>query len=179
MLKTHNGQFDGSNEALLGVVGFLEACAPRMVELVEAAAQGALLEETLMKCLEVNDRLLKVLSDCDGDGSISENSSAVAAASSSTAASGCARAKSDLDVDLDDLLLDSTDEDYKNSTKIGAGKYDGPGKFEDPFGGKTDLLVPTPMKSDSSDFTIDDQEVAGKKDAGDDDFDAFLRERTS
>lgn len=52
-------------EALLGVIGFLEACAPRMVELVEAAAQGMLSEPVLMRCLEVNDRLTKMLSDLD------------------------------------------------------------------------------------------------------------------
>jgi len=54
------------DDALLTVVGFLEACAPRMIELVEAAAQGALSEQTLMQCLEVNDRLTKVLGDVDG-----------------------------------------------------------------------------------------------------------------
>lgn len=54
-----------NNEALLSVIGFLEACGPRMVELVEAAAQGALSEEVLMECLSVNDRLLKLLSDID------------------------------------------------------------------------------------------------------------------
>ena len=52
-------------EATLEIIGFLEACAPRMVELVEAAAQGALSEPVLMKCLEVNDRLTKNLSDID------------------------------------------------------------------------------------------------------------------
>ena len=54
-----------NNEALLSVIGFLEACGPRMVELVEVATQGALSEEVLMECLMVNDRLLKLLSDID------------------------------------------------------------------------------------------------------------------
>lgn len=53
------------DDNLLAVIGFLEACAPRMVELVEAAAQGALSENALMKCLEVNDRLTKQLEDVD------------------------------------------------------------------------------------------------------------------
>lgn len=53
------------DETLLSVIGFIEACAPRMVELVEAAAQGALSEHVLMKCLEVNDRLTKTLQDID------------------------------------------------------------------------------------------------------------------
>ena len=34
-----------TNEALLTVIGFLEACVPRMVELIEAAASGALKPE--------------------------------------------------------------------------------------------------------------------------------------
>jgi hypothetical protein len=54
-----------SSTALLDVVGFLEASAPRMVELVEVAAQGAVSDAVLMKCLDVNDRLTKALSDID------------------------------------------------------------------------------------------------------------------
>lgn len=50
---------------LLAVIGFLEACAPRMIELVEAAAQGALSEAVLIQCLDMNDRLTKDLSDLD------------------------------------------------------------------------------------------------------------------
>lgn len=48
------------------LVGFLEACAPRMVELVEAAAQGVLSEPVLMQCLEVNDRLIKCMKVIEG-----------------------------------------------------------------------------------------------------------------
>jgi hypothetical protein len=54
-----------NHEALLSVIGFLEACAPRMVELVEAAAQGALNGNVLETCLQVNDRLLKQLTEID------------------------------------------------------------------------------------------------------------------
>jgi hypothetical protein len=70
-------------EMLLATVGFLEACAPRMIELVEAAAQGALSEHVLVRCLEVNDKLQKLLDDVDrnppGEGA------AFAAAASSDA----------------------------------------------------------------------------------------------
>ena len=34
MVKEQNGKLDTTNEALLGVIGFLESCVPRMVELV-------------------------------------------------------------------------------------------------------------------------------------------------
>ncbi|GMH99608.1 hypothetical protein TrST_g10791 [Triparma strigata] len=53
----------GDDEALLSVVGFLEACAPRVQNLIQAGAEGILGEECFMKCLEVNDRLVAVLSD--------------------------------------------------------------------------------------------------------------------
>jgi hypothetical protein len=52
-------------DSLMGMIGYLEACAPRMVELVEAAAQGLLSEPVLMKCLDVNDRLTTMLSNID------------------------------------------------------------------------------------------------------------------
>ncbi|GAX16923.1 hypothetical protein FisN_5Hh300 [Fistulifera solaris] len=50
---------------VMSLIGFLEACAPRMVQLVEAAAQGFVSEPVLVKCLEVNDRLTKVMTDID------------------------------------------------------------------------------------------------------------------
>lgn len=50
---------------LLETIGFLEACSPRMVELVEAAAQGAVGEAVLMECLQINDRLAKCLTDIE------------------------------------------------------------------------------------------------------------------
>ena len=50
---------------IMSLIGFLEACSPRMVHLVEAAAQGFVSETVLVKCLEVNDRLTKVMADVD------------------------------------------------------------------------------------------------------------------
>jgi hypothetical protein len=72
--------------ALLDVVGFLEASAPRMVELVEVAAQGAVSDAVLMKCLDVNDRLTKALSDIDAFVTFVDNSSEAAAAAAAAAA---------------------------------------------------------------------------------------------
>lgn len=37
-----------NDDALLTIVGFLEACAPRLIELVEAASSGALSSETTL-----------------------------------------------------------------------------------------------------------------------------------
>eukprot|EP00588_Corethron_pennatum_P003824 CAMPEP_0194286742 /NCGR_PEP_ID=MMETSP0169-20130528/33187_1 /TAXON_ID=218684 /ORGANISM="Corethron pennatum, Strain L29A3" /LENGTH=182 /DNA_ID=CAMNT_0039033255 /DNA_START=142 /DNA_END=690 /DNA_ORIENTATION=- len=62
-----NTQPDSVNndEALLGVIGFLEACSPRMLDLIDAGTQGVLAEASFEKCLEVNDSLLRTLAECD------------------------------------------------------------------------------------------------------------------
>ena len=49
------------DETLADVVGFLEACQPRMVDLVEAGMQGLLGEELLMTALQLNDKLATTL----------------------------------------------------------------------------------------------------------------------
>ena len=51
------------DDALAEVVGFLEACRPRLAVLVEAGLSGALGDETLTLCLKVNDDLHKALQD--------------------------------------------------------------------------------------------------------------------
>lgn len=57
---TATSQID-EDESLLTIIGFLEACVPRVRELVEAGMTGALAEDTILKCLSVNDSLLQVL----------------------------------------------------------------------------------------------------------------------
>ena len=49
------------DESLMAVVGFLESCVPRVRDLVEAGMTGALEEDTVVKCLTVNDSLCQVL----------------------------------------------------------------------------------------------------------------------
>ena len=92
-----------NHEALLAVIGFLEACAPRMVELVEAAAQGALSGHVLEKCLAVNDRLLKQLQEID-------TIALTETAASTTAASAPVK-------DMAELLLDDDDDDDDHKAK--------------------------------------------------------------
>lgn len=68
MFKQNNYSVNSeSDEVMLQVFGFLKACQPRMIELVEAATQGALQEGTLMRCLEVNDLLTRSLDFKDVD----------------------------------------------------------------------------------------------------------------
>jgi len=50
---------------LLANIGFLEACVPRVRDLVEAGMTGALKEDTVVKCLAVNDELCQVLEFVD------------------------------------------------------------------------------------------------------------------
>ena len=71
--KMGNSNVFRTTNALYDIVGFLEACAPRMVELVEfcatqqttATTTAPLSDIVLMKALDVNDRLIKTLSDLD------------------------------------------------------------------------------------------------------------------
>ena len=86
-----------SSDAMLAVIGFLEACGPRMVELVEAAATGALSEDVFAEVLSVNDRLQKQLTDI-------ETAALTETPASTTAAS--AAAPSSVQEQFEDLLLD-------------------------------------------------------------------------
>lgn len=56
-----------NDEALSEVVGFLEACQERMIDLIEAGAQGLLTEELFEECLRVNDALARTL-EAERDG---------------------------------------------------------------------------------------------------------------
>jgi hypothetical protein len=57
---TSTSQID-QDESLLTIIGFLESCLPRVRELIEAGMTGGLAEDTLTKCLMVNDSLCQVL----------------------------------------------------------------------------------------------------------------------
>jgi hypothetical protein len=50
-----------TDPALAEVVGFLEACRVRMIELIEAGAMGLLDEDILEFCLKTNDVLNRTL----------------------------------------------------------------------------------------------------------------------
>ena len=96
-----------TSEAVRSVVGYLDACGPRMIELVTAcmSRENVLSEDVLGDVLGCNDRLQKLLSDVDTlllteaepRASTTEASPAAAAATTSAAA--------DLTNQFDDLLL--------------------------------------------------------------------------
>ena len=158
------------DEVLLAVIGFLEASVPRLVELIEAAAGGALGEETFGECLAVNDRLTAVLADVEkdpGERSVDREG-----------------ALDDADAAMKKLSVDD------GKPAAAAGKTAG---LDDPFGGG-EMLAPTAAVGDP--FAMShplgvgsapvsgnggtEAAVAGKPPPpDDDDFDSFFKERTS
>ena len=50
-----------SDEALAEVIGYLEACRDRIVDIIEAGAQGLLGEDLLALTLRCNDAVLRTL----------------------------------------------------------------------------------------------------------------------
>ncbi|KAL7484619.1 hypothetical protein ACHAW6_010255 [Cyclotella cf. meneghiniana] len=172
-----------ANESLLSVIGFLEACVPRMVELIEAAASGALAEETFEECLLVNDRLTHVLADLDNDPKDRTPLTSTASAASAVTEGGASAMTGideEIDLGMDNLnLLGSATAVGKTSGLEDNGKAD-------PFYGGVDLLAPTPIADDV--FSILDEEDAKPSAAAasgaaileeDEDFDAFFKDRTS
>ena len=91
------------SEAVMAVVGFLEACAPRMVELVECAATGALSEEVFAECLGTNDRLQKLLSDVET--AVMTETPASTTAAAAVGSSTPSATTDDVTGQLDDLFL--------------------------------------------------------------------------
>ena len=121
--------FSLQDDAMMAVVGFLEACAPRMVELVEVAAMGAVSEQVLMECLSSNDQLQKQLADIEQ------------AATTETKASTTAASAPSLTDQFDDLLLADTS----------GGKADDAFKFTIDDEDEDDAKPPAVQKSSSDD----------------------------
>lgn len=78
------------NETLLVYVGFLEACVPRMEQLVEGALGGKVGEETLEKILLLNDRLNRTLDDCDNPSLVTVDTEGAAPAAAAAAPAAAA-----------------------------------------------------------------------------------------
>jgi hypothetical protein len=134
------------NKTMLNVVGFLEACAPRMVELVEVGTQGdAFGEEVLMECLQVNDALQTMLSDID---TLAETETTA----STTAASA---PQPSIEEQLDDLLLENPE--AETPTVSGGNTKTGE---DDPFG--NDVLAPA--EEDSKQAAVNTKPAAAAAD---------------
>jgi len=182
------------NEALLTVIGFLEACVPRMVELIEAAASGAIKEETFEMCLTVNDKLTNILADVEKDP---EDRQPLTVAASAGGNSGDGDMVSDNKIDSDMNKLSISSEGADSNIKLG-GKTSGmneedlrkpPPEEIDPFAGGPDLLQPTqtaPLTMMGESSTTESAMAPSSSDGqaktddnDDDDFDAFFKDRTT
>jgi hypothetical protein len=159
-----------ANESLLSTIGFLEACVPRMVELIEAAATGALSEEIFEECLVVNDKLTNVLGDVEKEPKDRMPLTPAAVAPSTTTGMGT---EPEIDLSMDNFNI-------VESSVASGGKSD-----VDPFSGGVDLLTPTPAAEEDDPFAILDRgdgkpaALTGAKVEEDEDFDAFFKDRTS
>ena len=159
-----------TDEACQSIIGFLEACAPRMVELVEAAAQGAVSDTVLMKALEVNDRLTKQLADID-TVALTETPASTTAASASGSSDDADEYA--IDDNLDDLLLsDNADGDnmFGDDSKKPAAATKSTGEEDednDPFGN----TVSQPASASGA------PAVASTK--SEEEFDDFFNDRTT
>jgi hypothetical protein len=141
------------DDGFMGVVGFLEACSPRVVELVEAAAQGALGEEILMECLAVNDRLTTLLTKTDAKlPPVGDNVPAVAAAITPAGSSAVTAESEDLLFQVSDAPAPpanakTTGEEDPFAPSTASAKTTGE---EDPFGNQ--VLASTPSNDEFDDF---------------------------
>jgi len=108
-----------TNEAVRSVVGHLDACGPRMIELVTACtttSQSVLSESVFGNVLGCNDRLQKLLLDVDAL-LVQEETEAAAALSTNVAtasdvAGESATAAPDLTEQFGDLLLGSNEDSF-------------------------------------------------------------------
>ncbi|KAL9180416.1 hypothetical protein ACHAXT_008386 [Thalassiosira profunda] len=167
-----------ANEALLTVIGFLEACVPRMVELISAASTGALKPETFEECLQVNDKLTNVLADVEKDPK--DRQPLTPAASASTGGGSTEGATGDIDQGMKEIKV--CEEDLLGGKTTGMDNDKTP-SVADPFGG-TDLLAPTPPGDafkigESTEGSTGAAPEATDAKSNDDDFDAVFKDRTS
>jgi hypothetical protein len=172
------------DEALLTVIGYLEACVPRMIDLIEAAAQGALKETTFEECLLMNDKLTNVLADVEFDSPLPPANAFQSTAPSP--ATGGIDPYPTYDVmsaqnELGGLSIMGA------STKSTGEEEDLPPALKAAVG--DDLLdfsstpiisggIPAPTPATFSDSTTTSGGYAGDINDDDDDFDSFFKDRT-
>ena len=116
-----------NNESLLSIIGFLEACVPRVRELINIGIMSGgnnnssssnddddnneviLKEETMTVCLNVNDDLCKILDDVEHPERITTETVNTKTTNTDTATSVAASASATSEVD--DILNDIFDEE--------------------------------------------------------------------
>ena len=130
-----------TDDAMLAVIGFLEACAPRMVELVEAASMSGVLSETVFEeVLQCNDQLQKTLADVE--------TAALTQTPADTTAASAAASSTDLTDQFGDLLLDEPAQPAAAAPAAAAAKTTGE---EDDSDMKQPATVPASSSNDEFD----------------------------
>lgn len=168
------------DESLLTIIGFLEACCPRVRELIEAGMTGALQEDTVVKCLTVNDLLLQVLEFVEHPETCNkkeEEEEEVQEDSSSKVDAVVDNFEAFGILDEDDLLDDFDSKPAASTTDTTVEK---PAKVETTSNHLGDLLlapVPEPVSNTTS--TSAENVNSAKEDTTTDDFDDFFNSRVS
>jgi len=177
------------------LVGYLDACGPRMIQLVTACTStdfGVLSEEVFGEVLGCNDRLQKILGDFDTRLLTETSASTTVASSTETttdiATGTAAAAGADLTEQFGDLLLGSED---LFADAQGHGGIDENSAVKSPLAGaKTtgetsedfaDFFAGDPSDSNSNAAAVDVDSSAYATTPGDnatDPFDDFLAKRT-
>lgn len=159
-----------ANEALLSVIGFLEACVPRVRELVEAGMSGALQEDTLVKCLGINDNLLQILEFVENPQ--------LCVKSEKSDAGGIKDAPTPPINEFDVFGIGDDDDDFNDFMQAGDSK---PAAAQTNTATSTALdellLAPDPQPTESLNVTKDAEST--QKSNVTDDFDDFFGERTN
>lgn len=172
-----------TDDAVRSVAGYLDACGPRMIELVTAcsAREGVVSEAVFGEVLAQNDRLQNLLTDFD-TRLLTETSASTSVAASSSAAeveeAAASTAASDLLMEqFGDLLLGNEDpfaEAHGSSDKAGA-KTTGETSedFDDTFFATAPASVPSASAPPAS-----APPAPSAPPAAQDPFDDFFAERT-
>jgi hypothetical protein len=158
------------SDAMLAVIGFLEACSPRMIELVEVAASGALSEAVLEEVLVCNDRLQKQIADIEA-AALTETTASTTVASASASNPGCGDVGGDLTAQFDDLLLGPVDDPSYSS--LGQPVATGTAGLKST--GEEDTVAAFGQYTAGVDD--DKKPPAIQKSSSDDEFDSFFNER--
>lgn len=195
LINIQNASEIDSHESLLTIIGFLEACVPRVRELINVG-MTCLKEETLTQCFQVNDDLCKILDDVEHPERVTAQSVDAAAkknddddkVENNASSINEAKASSAVDNFLDSLDFDSFGfEDQKQAVGGGIGSEMKPSATAATSTAASsaleDLLAPPSSvvptsKSSSDDMKQSSANAASASNKDDDDeFDNFFDNR--
>lgn len=176
-----------NDEAVRAVIGYLDACAPRMIELVTACTSrmGVLSEEVFGDVLGCNDRLQKLLSDVDTrmmtETTASTTIASAPSSSNNTAAAAASVPSADLADQFGDLLLGNEDpfaEAHGSGTAAPAAGAKTTGETDEDFEKDMEEFFQQAAPPASAPPPLPPTSGGASSAASDDPFDDFFAERT-